>query len=130
MPGGTIAVDTANTFSEAFYMSCAPKTKFGSDTGEVAVNSQGVPTYAAQVAVTWLPGPSGRVSSDVIQVTIAAPQDPCKDITPGSPVTFDRLRAGVMRPEAQDGGRVRGGTLYFAADGLRPAHAARKTDAA
>ena len=125
MPG-TLAIDATNTFAAALLMSAGPKPKFGSTTGEISTNAQGVPQYQAEVAVTYLPEAGRRPVSEVITVTITSPADPTKDLAPGSPVTFDGLRAGVSTPEAKDNGRgIRGGRLWFSASGIRSAVPAR-----
>jgi hypothetical protein len=129
MPG-TLAIDAPNTFEAALLMASGPKPKFGAGTGEVSTNAAGVPQYQLQVAVTYLPGPSGRKVSEVISVTVAASQDPARDIAPGTPIMFDGLRCGVTEPEARDNGKVRGGRVWFTAAGIRPAVPARGRDAA
>jgi hypothetical protein len=121
MPG-TLAIDAQNTFEAALLMSSAPKPKFGSTTGEISTNAAGVPQYQLSVAVTYLPGPTGRKTSEVITLTVAAPQDPAKDISPGTPVLFDGLKCGVTEPEARENGKgIRGGKIWFTANGVRPA---------
>lgn len=121
MPG-TLAIDAANTFAAALLMSAGPKPKFGSTTGEISTNAAGVPQYQAEVAVTYLAEPGRKPVSEVITVTITAPTDPTKDIVPGSPVLFDGLRAGVSAPEQRDNGKgIRGGKLWFSANGIRAA---------
>ena len=125
MPG-TLAIDAQNTFAAALLMSAGPKPKFGSTTGEISTTAAGVPQYQAEVAVTYHAEPGRRAVSEVITVTIAAQHDPTKDITPGSPVMFDQLRAGVSTPEARDNGKgIRGGRLWFSANGIRSANGQR-----
>jgi hypothetical protein len=121
MPG-TLAIDAPNTFAAALLMGSAPKAKFGSTTGEISVNADGVPQYQLQVALTYLPsGPSRAAVSEVINVTVASPADPAKDITPGTPIQFDGLRCGVSEPEARENGKgIRGGKIWFTANGVRP----------
>jgi len=119
MPG-TLAIDAPNTFATALLMGSAPKPKFGSATGEISTTAEGVPQYQLSVAVTYLPGPSGRSVSEVITVTVASPQDPAKDVDPGSPVQFAGLRCGVSEPEARENGKgIRGGKIWFTAAGVR-----------
>jgi hypothetical protein len=125
MPG-TLAIDAQNTFETALLMSSAPKPKFGGTNGEISTNAAGVPQYQLSVAVTYLPGPSGRKISEVITLTVAAQHDPAKDIQPGTPVMFDALRCGVSEPEAREGGRgVKGGRIWFTASGIKAARPAR-----
>lgn len=129
MPG-TLAIDAQNTFEAALLMASAPKPKFGGNTGEISTNAEGIPQYTVSVAVTYRPGPAGRKTSEVISLTIASPQDPAKDIPPGSPILFDQLRCGVTEPEARDNGKgIRGGKIWFSACGIRAAHGARKDTA-
>jgi hypothetical protein len=126
-----LAIDAANTFSAALLMGSAPKAKYGSKTGEISVNADGVPQYQVSVAVTYLPNGAGRVISEVIPVTIAAHQDPAKDIAAGTPVQLDGLRAGVSDPEVRDDGKgVRGGKIWYTATAVRPAVFRQAKDAA
>lgn len=126
----TLAIDSQNTFATALYLSGGPKVKFGSQTGEISTTPDGIPQYSAEVAVTFIAEPGRRAQSEVISVTIAAQQDPTRDLVPGSPVMFEGLRAGVSTPEARDNGKgVRGGRLYYSAAGIRAAGAQRHAKA-
>jgi len=61
-------------------MSSAPKPESGTATGEISTSAAGVPRYQLTVALTYLPGPSGRKISQLISVTVATPPWPAQDI--------------------------------------------------
>jgi hypothetical protein len=127
----TLAIDTRNTFAAALLMACGPKLEYG--TGAQATSAQGVPKFEAQVAVTYLSEPGMRAQSEVIAITITTPTDPAANIPPGTSVEFDGLRVGWSAPERRQndrGDRIVGGKPWYQAGGLRPAHGARKADAA
>lgn len=129
MPG-TLIVDQAS-FSTAIVMATSPKTVFGA--GNVQdKNAAGVLKWTANVAVTFAPDGTGIApGSEVINVTIASNEDPGVSCPPGTTVAFDQLRAGTTPPEVREGGRVRGGRLWFSAAGIKPAQwSGRKDNAA
>ena len=116
MPG-MITVDQQQTFaSPPLVMSVGPKLKFGTDVQDVTRN--GEKKYVVQVAVSYF-ADYGRAQAEVIEIGLVG-TDPATTIQPGMPVQFDRLRCGVSAPEKTDEGRVRGGRLYWSADGVRP----------
>jgi hypothetical protein len=117
MPG-TIVVDQQATFSTApLVMSVGPRNKFGTDVQDITRN--GEKKWSVQVAVSYLAENGMRAQAEVIEVTIVG-DNPGNVVQPGMPVQFDRLRTGVSAPEKTDEGRVRGGRLYWMADGVRP----------
>jgi hypothetical protein len=129
----TLAIDTRNTFATALLMSSGPKLEYG--TGAQATNAQGIPKWELSVAVTYLTEPGMRAQSEVLAVTCTTPDNPAKDIAPGTSVEFDGLRVGISAPEQRSndrGSRIVGGKPWFQASGLRPAHGMRtgKADAA
>lgn len=129
MPG-TLIVDAQATFTKVLLMSCGPKREFGSDSVQ-ATNSKGVLKWECQAAVEYAAEPGMRQISEVISVSITGHQDPGAGITPGAPIAFEGLRAGLNPPEKRDNGGIRGGRLWFTATGLRSFSAARpKSDAA
>lgn len=127
----TLAIDTRNTFATALLMSAGAKLEY--QTGAQATSAQGIPKWELSVAVTYLAEPGMRAQSEVISVTCTAQANPAEGIAPGTQVEFDGLRVGISTPEQRSndrGSRIVGGKPWFQASGLRPAHAARKTDAA
>jgi hypothetical protein len=118
MPTGTFVVDQAATFSTAVLMSTAPKERFGSP-GVQDVSAEGVPKWAAMVAVTFTPNGSMAPVSDVLTVSVTQPANPADGMQLPAPVVFEGLRVGVNAPEKRDNGSIRGGRLWYAATGLR-----------
>lgn len=76
--------------------------------------------WTVQVAATkptnWDPT---QMESDVLQVTVTAVDDPGAGLVMGTPVTFTEFAVGVMAPEAGDGGKIRGGRLFWSASGVQ-----------
>jgi hypothetical protein len=120
----TITVDQAQTFAAQLLMSSGRKVKYGTQ-GEVATNAAGVPQWTCEVAVTYRTRNGERAVSEVLTVTITGAADPFHGIQPGAPVMFDGLRAGLSAPESTDSGRIRGGRLWWQADGLHAVNGSR-----
>jgi hypothetical protein len=118
MPTGTFVVDQAATFSTAVLMSTAPKERFGSP-GVQDTSAEGVPKWAAMVAVTFTPNGSMAPVSDVLTVSVTQPANPADGMQLPAAVVFEGLRVGVNAPEKRDNGSIRGGRLWYAATGLR-----------
>lgn len=128
MPG-TFQVQMDRTFSVLLLMGSGPKLRFQSQ--EQDVSAAGEKKWSVQAAATWQPEYGMRPVSEVIEVTMTGGANPAESIPVGSPVTFDAFRVGVSQAEARENGKgVRGGRPYYSAAGIRPAHAARKADAA
>ena len=62
---------------------------------------------------------AGRTESEVLPVTVTCADDPTARVSEGDQVVFDGLTVGVMPPEAGEGGRIRGGRLFWQASGVR-----------
>jgi hypothetical protein len=60
-----------------------------------------------------------RTDSEVLSITVTSVGDPRDDVAEGDQVLFDSLTVGVMPPEAGEGGRIRGGKLFWQAAGVR-----------
>lgn len=131
MPG-TMAIDTASTFTRILLMGAGPKTKFGSTDQDVSAS--GEKKWEVQAAVTYHSEYGMKPFSEVISVTVTGPAaDPAEAIAPGSPIEFDRLRVGFSSPEQRENGKgIRGGRPWYQASGIRQAHGqrARSGDAA
>jgi hypothetical protein len=117
MPG-MITVSQEETFqTPPLCMSVGPRNKFGTDQQDITRN--GERKWSCQVAVSYFPDYGMRAVAEVIEVGLTG-EDPGLKIQPGQPVQFDRLRVGATAPEKTEEGRVRGGRLYWQADGVRP----------
>lgn len=130
MPSGTYVIDSAATFSTCVLLQTSAREKFGSP-GVQDTSAEGVPKWAAAVAVTFT-GQNGLTPvSDVLQVGITSPTDPAEGIQLPAAVTLVDMRLGVSSPEKRDNGSVRGGRPWHTAAGIRPVFArSGKSDAA
>ncbi len=134
MPGTLIV--HPDTYTSAIVMATAPKEKFG-ETGVQEITKNGEKKWTAQVAVGYAADQYGITSpAEVLNVGIVG-EDPGITCPPGTPVTFDGLRAGVSSPEQRErkdgnGMRVVGGRLFYSAKAIKPAQQAwnKKSDAA
>jgi hypothetical protein len=121
MPG-TFVIDQPATFATLpLLMGCGPKTKFGGT--EQDVSATGERKWEVQAAVSFQPSSPGmRPVSEVITVTVTGPAtNPGDGIPVGSPIALEGFRVGWSAPEAQEGGRIRGGRPWYQATGLRAA---------
>lgn len=129
---GTFAVDVAATFTSVMLVSAMPKEKFGAS-GQQETNSEGVPKWTVEAAVTFTPTIHGmKPLSELISVTITDRTPPGQGLNPGTPIVFDGFRVGLNPPEVRDT-KLRGGKLWYSATGLRsliPAQSGRRENAA
>jgi hypothetical protein len=111
-------VDPAR-FSGLMFMSCAPKldpeTQIQHTTKDGSSRKWTV-TVAATKPATYDPT---RQENDVLAVTVTSVDDPADGLVMGTPVTFTDFSVGVMAPEAGEGGKIRGGRLFWSANGVR-----------
>jgi hypothetical protein len=123
---GSLVVDQAATWQTCILMGAAPRMKFGTvDTQDS--NADGVPKWDIQAAVTYRPTFDGqRLQSEVLSVTVTSINDPADGIPVPSAVVFEQLRVGSMPPELnRETDRIRGGRLFYTAQGVRVAVPAR-----
>jgi hypothetical protein len=118
VPITSAPVDPAR-FSGLMFMSCEPKVD--RDTGVQHTTKDGsarkwTVTVAATKPATYDPA---RMENDVLAVTVTSPDDPADGLVMGTPVTFTDFSVGVMAPEAGEGGKIRGGRLFWSANGVR-----------
>jgi hypothetical protein len=119
VPITSAPVDPAR-FSGLMFMSCEPKVD--RDTGAQHTTKDGsarkwTVTVAATKPATYDPT---RQENDVLSVTVTSVDDPADGLVMGTPVTFTDFSVGVMAPEAGEGGKIRGGRLFWSASGVRP----------
>jgi hypothetical protein len=122
---GMITVDVTNTFASMFLLGSGPRMKFQTqqekDAGvapEQDTTKDRQLKWELQLAVTYHTQPGARIQSEVLSVTMTGASDPAAAIPPG-PVETEGLRCGLSAPEAGDGGRIRGGKLWWQADKIR-----------
>jgi len=121
-----IMIDVRNTYSALFLLSCGPRMRF--QTAQERANGlapeqdrskDGLPKWEATLAVTYHSLPGARMQSETLSVTLLAASDPASSIPPG-PVDVEGLRCGLSAPESGEGGRIRGGKLWYQADKIVP----------
>jgi hypothetical protein len=89
-------------------------------TGVQATTKDGERKWNCQVVASMLSRwDASRTDSEVLSVTVTCADDPTAMVAEGDAVLFDGLTVGVMKPEAGEGGRIRGGTLFWSAAGVR-----------
>ena len=118
VPINSAPVDQA-AFTRLLLVEVAPKAD--RETGVQYTSKDGSERKWTVQVVASLPSrwENGRTDSEVLSVTVTCPDDPTAMVAEGDPVLFDGLTVGVMPPEAGEGGRIRGGKLFWQAAGIR-----------
>lgn len=118
MPINSAPVDQA-AFTRLMLVSIEPKTD--RDTGVQFTSKDGSERKWTVSAVVSMPSrfDPARTDSDVLAVTVTSAADPADHVAEGDSILFDNLTVGVMAPEHGDGGRIRGGKLFWQASGVR-----------
>jgi hypothetical protein len=111
-------VDQA-AFTRLMLVEIAPKAD--RETGVQFTTKDGTERKWTAQVVASLPSrwEAGRTDSEVLSVTVTCADDPTAMVAEGDMVVFDNLTVGVMPPEAGEGGRIRGGKLFWQATGIR-----------
>jgi hypothetical protein len=111
-------VDQA-AFTRLMLVEIAPKAD--RETGVQFTTKDGTERKWTAQVVASLPSrwEAGRTDSEVLLVTVTCADDPTAMVAEGDMVVFDNLTVGVMPPEAGEGGRIRGGKLFWQATGIR-----------
>lgn len=123
MPINSAPVDQA-AFTRLMLITAEPKTD--RETGAQSTTKDGSELKWSVQVVVSMPSrfDSTRTDSEVLTVTVTSAADPRDQVTEGDQVFFDGLTVGVMAPEAGEGGRIRGGKLFWSASGVRSRSAA------
>ena len=119
VPINSAPVDQA-AFTRLMLVELAPKTD--RETGRQITSKDGTERKFTAQVVASLPSrwESGRTDSEVLQVTVTTADDPMGKVHEGEMVWFDGFTVGVMPPEQGEGGRIRGGKLFWQATGIQP----------
>lgn len=112
-------IDQAATFAGVVFLSCEPKTKFGSDQQDTL--KDGTPKWQLQVLGAF--HNFGRQQNEVINVGVAAHSDPAAALQPYTPVELVGFEVGVMErtkrnPETGEE-KVIGVTVWYRAESVR-----------
>jgi hypothetical protein len=118
VPINSAPVDPAR-FTALIFMGCEPK--LDRETGIQHTTKDGLSKKWAVLVAAAKPASydADRTESDTLQVTVTSPDDPATGLTMGMPVTLDDFSVGVMAPEAGEGGKIRGGRLFWSASSVR-----------
>jgi hypothetical protein len=129
--GHTVPINSAPVDQAAFtrLMLVSIEPKLNRETGVQHTSKDGDQRKWTVQVVASLPSrwEEGRTESEVLPVTVTCKEDPTSHIAEGDQVQFANLTVGVMPPEHGDGGRIRGGKLFWQASGVRVAHAGGKS---
>jgi hypothetical protein len=111
-------VDPAR-FTALVFMGCEPK--LDRETGQQHTTKDGFSRKWTVNISAAKPSPydSARTEVDALAVTVTSEVDPADGLVMGTPVTLDGFTVGVMAPEAGEGGKIRGGRLFWSATGVR-----------
>lgn len=111
-------VDPAR-FTALVFMGCEPK--IDRETGVQHTTKDGFSRKWTVNVSAAKPSPydSARTEVDALAITVTSEVDPAEGLAMGTPVTLDGFACGVMAPEAGEGGKIRGGRLFWSASGVR-----------
>lgn len=108
-------IDQSRTFAGLVFLSCQPKTKFGSTEQEMTKDGRG--KYEVEV-LGAVYQPFGGTKNEVLKVGIASSTNPADGIPPFKPIELVDLEIGVMEktkknPDGTE--RVIGVNVWFRA---------------
>lgn len=118
MPINSVPVDQS-AFTRLMLVEIAPK--LDRETGVQYTSKDGLQRKWTVQVVASMPSrwEAGRTDSEVLSVTVTCTDDPAMLAAEGDLLDFENLTVGVMSPEAGEGGRIRGGKLFWQASGVR-----------
>ena len=120
-------IDQAASFQGVAFLSCAPKTAFGSTAQETT--KDGTPKWAVEVIASNL-DQFGKAANAVIKIGVASHTPPCQGLVMYTPVHLIDFEVGVMektRKNPQTGEeKILGVQVWFRASEIRPITATGK----
>jgi hypothetical protein len=118
VPINSAPVDQA-AFTRLMLVEIAPKAD--RETGVQFTSKDGLDKKWTAQVVASMPSrfDATRTDSEVLSVTVTCADDPVGKVVEGDQVWFTGLTVGVMPPEAGEGGRIRGGKLFWQATGIQ-----------
>lgn len=111
-------VDQARTFGRIVFVSCEPKTRFGSDEQD-RTKDGGVPKWVVQCLATYC-DQFGQTQNELLKIGIDSHTRPDEGVAPLTEVKLDGFQVGVMARTNQQG-QMLGVQTYFKADAIVPA---------
>jgi hypothetical protein len=94
-----LKIDQTGTFAGLVYLSCQPKTAFGSDVQETT--NDGRKKWTVEVLGAVYQG-FGGTANEVVKVGMASYEDPCKGLKAFTAVELGDFEIGVMEKTKKD----------------------------
>jgi hypothetical protein len=118
-------IDQAATFQGIAFLSCSPKTAFGSTTQETT--KDGTPKWVVEV-IGSSRDQFGKLANAVIKVGVASHNEPCKGMHMYTPIELVNFEVGVMEKTRKNPTtgeeKILGVQVWFRAEQVRPIAAA------
>jgi hypothetical protein len=118
----TFVVDQAATFQAVAFLSAEPKIAFGTRDKQ-ETSADGTPKWTVELVAGFRQ--FGKVTSEVIKVSVTSHKNPGEGLGMYTPVNLVNFMVGVNPPEERtnDKGvkRIVGGTAWYRCDEIRPA---------
>jgi hypothetical protein len=119
----TFIVDQAATFEAVAYLSCEPKIAFGTRDRQ-ETTADGTPKWSVELVAGFRQ--FGKVTSEVIKVSVTSVKNPGEGLSMYTPVHLVNFTVGVNAPEERINEktgqkRIVGGTAWYRCDEIRSA---------
>jgi hypothetical protein len=115
----TFKVDQTATFQGVAFLSCSPKTAFGST--EQEKTKDGLPKWEVQV-IGGFRDSFGKTSNEIMKIGVNAYTDPADGFTQFTPIQLVNFEVGVMErtKKGADGvERITGVQVWYRAESIR-----------
>ena len=124
----TFVVDQRATFEAVAYLSCEPKIVFGTKDRQ-ETSADGTPKWSVELVAGFRQ--FGKVTSEVIKVSVTSAKNPGDGLSMYTPVNLVNFTVGVNAPEERTNEktgqkRIVGGTAWYRCDEIRSALPAGK----
>jgi|SRR5690606_14320648 len=114
-------VDQAASFRGVAFLSCSPKTAFGSTTQETT--KDGTPKWTVEVIASTV-DQFGKAANAVIKIGVASHTPPCEGLHMYTPVHLVDFEVGVMEKTRKNPAtgeeKILGVQVWFRASEIRP----------
>jgi hypothetical protein len=120
-------IDQAASFQGVAFLSCSPKTAFGSSAQETT--KDGTPKWTVEVIASSL-DQFGKAANAVVKVGVASHRAPCEGLVMYTPVHLIDFEVGVMEKTRKNPTtgeeKILGVQVWFRASEIRPITATGK----
>jgi hypothetical protein len=118
VPITSAPVDPAR-FTSLLFMACQPKIDRDTQIQHTTKDGSSRKWTVVVAAIKPASYDPAQLENGTLNVTVTSVDNPADGMAPGTPVTFVDFTTGVMKPEAGEGGKIRGGSLFWSATGIR-----------